>query len=146
MYPILNSLNDLNNIVIQITTFMEELAILEQEKLNAITQKKLTALDDCMKKQQAQILKLRGLDKKREQIQADLGFANISYKEILTKLNGSEEQIAITLFNTLQESTDAFYALNSITKAALNDNLYRVNKNASTTTLKSGTVFKNSMV
>ena len=142
----MNSLTDLNNIVIQITAFMEEVSISEQEKLTAITGKNLTALDQCMKKQQAQILKLRGLDKKREQIQTDLGFSNISYKGIIQQLNGLEEQTCTDLFNKLQVATDAFYTLNSITKTALKDNIYRVNKNPSTTNLKSGSVFKNNMV
>ena len=49
----------------------------EQEKLIAAKKNRVTFVEEAMKKEQVFILKLRGFDKKREQLQQKLGFYSL---------------------------------------------------------------------
>ena len=51
----------------------QQLVAIEQEKLQAVTQGNLALLDDCMRKEQAASLALRGLEHQRSQWVSALG-------------------------------------------------------------------------
>ncbi len=56
---------------------------LENQKLDAIASNDVTQLDGIMKEEQATILQFRGLEKKREQIQAEMGLSSLTFREIV---------------------------------------------------------------
>ena len=54
---------------------------LEQEKAEAVRRRDLDALQDCMKREQAISLALRGQERKRQAILRDLGLDNVALRE-----------------------------------------------------------------
>jgi FlgN protein. len=124
----MNTIDNLNQLTVEITEFLDNLADVQQEKLNAVHKKDLIALDKCMKQEQAAIMKSKSLDKKREGILLDLGFGGLSYKQILEKLSEEKRAVAAPLFHKLKTSTDNFNDLNGLIKTAIEVNLHSINK------------------
>lgn len=143
-------LTSLSKIISDLTVFMSDLSVLEQEKLDSVRKKDLKALDDCMKRQQAQVLRLRGLDRTREKIAIDLGLAGLSLDDILLKYPDDIElhQKAVVLQNEKKN----FHSINNCTKKAIEVNLHMIKKQAQeqglseNTPLKDGSIFKNNSV
>ena len=118
---------DFNNIVLSLIELLRTLISTEQDKLKAVTSNDLDALNACIKNEQVQVLKLKGLDKKREQIQVDLGYENLTFKEIIALLPAEQKNESLQLFTTLQQTTDEFNEINNSVKTAIDVNLHSIN-------------------
>lgn len=143
----MSSLTDFNKLVVELTDLLIILKTIEENKLSAITENNLTKLDACIKDEQVQVMKLRGLEKKREQLQASLGFDNLTYCQIIETLQGNEKKEAQKLFNSLQKASDDFRSVNKSAKTALEVRLYSINSrlkkaNADTNNQKKNSVNK----
>ena len=68
------TLDDFLDLAEKLILLFDDLTDIEQTKLEAVTEKNIDSLNECMKEEQAYLLQFRGLDKKREAIQKDLGF------------------------------------------------------------------------
>ncbi|WP_313528399.1 flagellar protein FlgN [Anaerotignum sp.] len=121
------TISNFNNIVLSLIELLETLITIEQDKLKAISTNDLDALNSCIKNEQVEVLKLRGLDKKREQIQAELGYENLTFREIIKLLPEDQQAESKKLFITLQQTTDQFNEINSSIKTALDVNLHSIN-------------------
>lgn len=115
-----------NALILNLIELMKHLTSIEQDKLKAVTSKDLDALNLCIKNEQAQILKLRGLDKQREQIQESLGYKNLSFEEIISSLSPDEKEETNKLYLTLQQTTNTFKEINATIKTALDVNLHMI--------------------
>ena len=73
------TLDDFIDLLEKLILLFDDLADVEQTKLEAATNKDIDTLSDCMKEEQVFLLQFRGLDKKRETIQKDLGFENMKF-------------------------------------------------------------------
>ncbi len=140
----MHSLHDLNDILNALIDFMNNLSILEQSKLDAVLDKNIERLDECMRKQQAQILRLRGLDQKREKIQRELGFQNMTLRQIIYTVNNNSI-LPMEQFIALDRATKTFYDLNDTTKKAIELNLHLMDK-SNMSHLQDGTVFRNNTI
>lgn len=145
----MTDLTSLIKIIDDLTKFMTDLAVLEQELLDFVTKKDLKGLDDCLKKKQAQSLRLRGLDRTREQIAETLGFKGLSLSVILKKFP-DEGDLQLS-GNKLIEATKHFNTISTTAKRAIEVNLHHINKATGnqgvfSKPLESGTVFKNNSV
>ncbi|WP_352400306.1 flagellar export chaperone FlgN [Anaerotignum sp.] len=118
---------DFNRVVLSLIQLIETLINIEQDKLKAVSTNDLDLLNSCIKNEQVQVLKLRGLDKKREQIQTDLGYENLSFREIIKLLPIEQQAESKKLFTILQQTTNQFNALNGSVKTALDVNLHSIN-------------------
>ena len=59
-------MDQFEQIINQMIALFEENLPLEQEKLRAVQEDDVAAVEDCMKREQAVVLQMRGLEKKRE--------------------------------------------------------------------------------
>lgn len=143
-------LTSLHKVLTDLNKFMSELSALEQEKLNAVLKKDLNYLDECMRKQQAQVLRLRGLDITREKVSKELGLSGKKLEELLEEF--PEDKRLQSEGVLLQEAKKNFHKINLATKRAIEVNLYAIKKQAEgqavaqSSPLQSGTVFKNNSV
>ncbi len=71
-------------------------------------------------------MKLRGLDKKRESIQKDLGWESMSFKEILSQVNDVERERLKPLFDRLAQATQQFTATKDSAQKALEVSLHHI--------------------
>ena len=55
------------------TRFLQEISIVEEEKFQAAMKNHILTLEDCIKKEQALVLRSKGLDLKRTAVQKAMG-------------------------------------------------------------------------
>ncbi|MPM36048.1 hypothetical protein SDC9_82643 [bioreactor metagenome] len=123
----MSSLSDFCKLVVELTDLLKILKVVEENKLSAITEKNLIKLDACIKDEQVQTMKLRGLEKKREQLQTSLGFGDFTFGQIIETMQGDEKKEAKKLFSSLQKATQDFKSINKSVKTALEVKLYSIN-------------------
>ena len=76
----------------RVTRALEELTGVEQEKIRAVNERDLPAVEQCMKKEQVCSLNLRGLDQKREKLMDQLGMRGVPLREIMSRCPPGAEQ------------------------------------------------------
>lgn len=123
----MTNIADFYNIILSLIDLFKNLTTLEKDKLQAVTTNNLDALNTCLKNEQVMELKLKGLDKKREQVQASLGYNNLKFKEIIDRLPEDEKKEGNRLYSILQQATSDFHAINDSVKNALDVNLHLIN-------------------
>lgn len=100
----------------------------EQTKLNAAVENKITFVEECMNKEQAAILRLRGLDQRREKAQKELGMEGASFREILEQVSEEEEKELRPLFQELSEKVSRFQSVSDSAKDIIEVNLHTIKK------------------
>lgn len=124
----MHNLNDFKIVVGDLILLLEAFNKTEAEKLEAVQQNRVTFVEESMKKEQAAIMKLRGLDKKRESIQKDLGWEGMSFQQILSQVNDVEREDLRPLFEELNRSLKQFQDTKDSAQQALEINLHHINK------------------
>lgn len=85
---------------------------LEEEKLRAIQENRLTAVEDCMSREQALTMQLRGLDRRREEILAREGLKGASLRSIVAGLPADRQEEASRLAGRLEKAVHSFQLIN----------------------------------
>ena len=122
----MNTIENLNEITVEIIEFLEKLAEVQQKKLNAVHDNDLVLLDECMKQEQAAVMKSKSLDRKREAILLELGFGGLSYRKILENISEEKRAVAAPLFEKLRAAVINFNELNNQIKTSIEVNLHSI--------------------
>lgn len=112
----------------QLIELFDRMIPLEQEKLNVVKQNQVSALEELIKKEQAEIMALRGLDQKREKQQKELGFENMAFREILERLPQEQHEEFQELFDSLGARVKDFQSITESSRAIMEVNLHAINK------------------
>ena len=120
------NINDFESNIKDLIVFFEEMSDVEKEKLKAVTENNILLLEECMNKEQANILRLRGLDKKREQIQSALSFEKLSFKEIIQLLPEENKTEMNALLNELSLAVSLYKKYSENAKTAIEVNLHSI--------------------
>ena len=86
----MHNLSSFRELIQQFIELFDRMTPLEQSKLEVVSRNQVALLEDIIKKEQAEIMALRGLDQKRERIQEELGWKDLTFQEILGKLSKEE--------------------------------------------------------
>ncbi|WP_394523100.1 flagellar export chaperone FlgN [Lacrimispora sp. JR3] len=129
-------MNDFITVIEDLTELFQELIQIEQLKLEAAKKNRITHVEESMNKEQAAILKLRGLDRKRELCQEALGFKGLTFQEILSKTSGEEHEQLKNQFNTLSHYVRLFQNINDSARTMIEINLHKINNVISNATNK----------
>ncbi len=121
-------MNDFISVIEDLIRLFQELMVIEQSKLEAVAKNRITHVEDCMNQEQAAILKLRGLDKKRETCQEELGWKNDTFQQILTKASEPERSQLKKLFDSLTHQVRQFQEINESARSMIEINLHMINK------------------
>ena len=87
----------------QTIQFIDEITEVENIKFQAALKNNIAKVDDCMKQEQVLLLKLRGLDKKRDAAQKALGYENLTFKQIIEKAPESDKEKLNEIFNYIEK-------------------------------------------
>ena len=79
----MNDFSQFTEIIKEFIALFDNLIPIEQEKLDAAVKNRITFVEDCMHKEQAAVLKLRGLEQRREAEQKRLGMEGYTFRQIL---------------------------------------------------------------
>lgn len=119
-------MNEFETVIRDLIAFFDENQQLEELKLKAAEENRPTAIEDCMTKEQAVILRLRGLDKKREEIQKKLGWEGKSFRQILELLPEEERAKYRGLFEDLSARVKLFQSANESALEIISLNLRQI--------------------
>lgn len=115
------------DILEEMAVFFSEAASVEMLKINAVKKNRITYLEDCMKKEQVMIMKLRSFDKKRESIQADLGYGGLSLKQIGAVCSLEERARLMPVTDRLDSEVRLFCNTLDNARKLMEVNLHKVN-------------------
>lgn len=99
-------------IINEMISLFDEHLPLEEEKLRAVQDDDVAAVEDCMKREQAVVLKLRGLEKKREEIQKSNGWEGKTFREIIEMIPQEKQSVYKQLLERLENSMSLFQNTN----------------------------------
>lgn len=114
------------SIIEEFIHLFEELIPIEQKKLDAAIANKVTLVEECMNKEQAAVLKMRGLDQKREQAQQGMGMDGYTFKQILEKVPAASADTLQPLFRQLSKQVTTFRSISESAKEMIELNLHKI--------------------
>ena len=113
-------------VIQEIIDFFEQFQVLEKAKLEAVSRNDIIYLEDCMKKEQAEILVLRGLERKQLEVQKELGFENATFREIIELAPVEYKAQLEAMYKELSNSIDIFKSTTEGIKKSIELNLYAI--------------------
>lgn len=103
--------------------FFDTLIPIEQDKLNATVKNRVGILEDFMHKEQAAVMRLRGLEQKREAEQKRLGLEGCTFRQILEKIPDTDAAMLKPLFDRIDSQVHTMQSLSGSIKDAIDVNL-----------------------
>lgn len=123
----MRDLSAFEKVIQQMIELFDRMIPLEQSKLEAVSKNKIAVLEDIIKKEQAEIMSLRGLDQKRERTQEELGWKDLTFQQILKE--APEEQSKLQeLFDELAGRVKTFQSVTESSKTMMEVNLHAINQ------------------
>lgn len=98
-------------IIEEFIDFFDSLIPIEQEKLDAAIKNRVSFVEECMHKEQAAVLRLRGLEQKREKEQESLGMKDYTFRQILEKVPEDIYSVLKPLFDRMSEQVTQFQSI-----------------------------------
>lgn len=121
-------MDELRNIILELIGIFKELIPIEKVKLTAAAGYNVVSLEECMKKEQAAILKLKGLDRRREELMEAQGWSGKSFRQILEHYEGGDKKELDALFQELDRQMGEFREMNGDANEVIRTNLHTVEK------------------
>lgn len=99
---------------------------LEQKKLDAAVKNQVSFVEECINKEQAAVLRLRGLEQRREQVQKALGLEDLTFRQILEEVPEEVNLVLKPLFDTLSQQVRTFQSITESSKDIIEVNLHNI--------------------
>lgn len=115
-------------IITDLIALFDEYLPLEQEKLRAVQEDDVATVEDCMRKEQAIVLKLRGLEQKREEAQQEQGWEGMTFRQIIEQVPQQKRQEFQQLFDQLETSVSVFQETNKNAMDTISVHLREIQK------------------
>lgn len=119
------------SIINEFIQLFDELIPIEQKKLDAAVDNKVTVVEDCMNKEQAAILKMRGLEQKREQAQKDMDMDGFTFRQILEASSEEHADVLNPLFDQLSQQVTTFRSISESAREMIELNLHNIQSSLS---------------
>lgn len=119
-------MNDFISVIKELIVLFNELNAIEAEKIEAARKNRITYIEECIKQEQAAMLRMRGLDKKREECQEALGFKDYTFKQMLEAVP-DQMQILKPLFDQLSSEVTVFRDSSDSAHKLIELNLHQIN-------------------
>lgn len=122
----MNDFTAFTTVIEELITLFDHLIEVEQEKLDAAVKNRVTFVEDCMHKEQAAVLQLRGLDQRREAEQKRLGMEGYTFRQILKEVPEETAAGLKPLFDRLSEQVSGFRSVSNSAKDIIEVNLHMI--------------------
>lgn len=107
----------------EMADFFDAFQLLEKEKLEAVAKNNIRKLEECMKKEQAEILVLRGLERKQAEIQKAMGYEGLTFKELIALASNENKYELEIVYSRLSSALERFTSTTESVKSAIDENL-----------------------
>ena len=124
----MNHTQELLKVLEDTTRFLQEISIVEEEKFQAAMKNHILTLEDCIKKEQALVLRSKGLELKRSAVQKAMGAETLTLKQIIEAAEEADRAPLQAAFAELEKALHTYQEIYHRAKTAIEVNLYRVNK------------------
>lgn len=111
-----------------LSTTLDRLAQLAQDKADAVRRDDLIGLDEVLKQEQAMTLNLRGLEQRRLKLAAQLGLAGTSLADLPGQCPPDMERQARQTAKQLSESYTVYRSCADMARSLLELNLHQIEK------------------
>lgn len=118
---LMDILKETNDLLIEMTADV-------QKKFDAAVNHKILEIENCMKKEQALILRLRGLEQNRQKVQKQMGYENLTFREIIAKQSPEEREPLEQMFLQMQQHLKEYQKIAKNAKNAMELNLHRIDR------------------
>lgn len=92
--------------------FYKNLLSFEQEKYDVLVSGKVNELDSYLKKEQAYVLKARGLDQTREKMLEEAGATGGTFRELIPELEVSKQEPMNQLYQEISDTVNQIQNIN----------------------------------
>ncbi len=120
-------INDYIKSVENLTDVVCDLRAVAQIKLKASTENRLATIEECMTKEQSLSLKLRGADKKRVDLQNELGFGSKTFVEILESSDKETQTKLLPTFERFSREMQIYQSIHEDAMCSISVNLRKIN-------------------
>lgn len=110
-------------IIRDLIALFENMIPVEQEKLDAAVKNRVSFVEECMHKEQAFILQLKGLEQKREAAQKHLNMENYTFRQILESAPEEAAAVLRPLFDQLSSQVQLFRSISDNARDIIEVNL-----------------------
>lgn len=121
-------MQEFESIIDKLIALFDELTVVEQQKLQAASVNDIVQVENCMNQEQAGSLRIRGLDKEREEAQQRLGLSGLKFSEILEKVSEEDRERLKPKFDALSERIRKFQDISSDVNRLIEINLYKIDR------------------
>lgn len=98
------SLDEFITVIRETTALAASISQIEKDKAEAASERRHERLDGFIQREQALILKLRGLEQKRMHLAESLGWKGLTFRQILEKASPTEKERLQPGFDQLEEA------------------------------------------
>lgn len=122
-----NQFDGLIQLMQDLTKTLTQLTAVQKDVASAVHTDDLTALGECMKKENALALTLRNIDQKREKIQQQLGLEGVKLSKLPGKVSDEEARPKVKqAAEELQAQYRVMQSATEVARSALECSLYEV--------------------
>lgn len=122
-----NHTEELQKILTDTNVFLKDITDVEKEKMEAALKNNVLLLEDCIKKEQALVLRSRGLDQKRQKLQKSMGAESLTLKQIVEASPKEDQAVLTPIYQELTASLKEYREVYEGAKTAIEVNLHRIN-------------------
>ena len=138
----MSNLTDFEKILTEINLFIQDLTAVEKEKFDAAVKNNILVLEDCISKEQALLLRSRGLEQKRLNAQKSMNMDGLSLKQMIDSSSEEDKKRLTPLYHEINKNLTEYKDVYSNAKNAIEVNLHRINTHLESLT---GKPFQNSV-
>lgn len=121
-------MNEFQRVLKELIELFTQLTGIEQVKLEAAAGNHVATVEECMTKEQALTMKLRGLEKEREKYQAEAGYEGMTFHQILEQASEQEAKELLPLFDGLSRVIQMCQEVNEDSQKILKTNLHMIER------------------
>lgn len=121
-------MSSLEMLIKEMIKLFQEAIPLEKEKLDAAASKRVTFVEECMKREQVLLLKVRGLEQKRQKIVKELGYEGKTFREIIDLETQENQKVLRPLYDELAEAIREFSSVNEEAMKIIRLNVYELDQ------------------
>lgn len=121
MEELMTILQETNHCLLEVTD-------VEQRKYEATLKNNVVSVEDCMKEEQVLLLKLKGLDKKREKVLQTFGKEDATFREVIEDLPEDQKIPLESLFQQMQTNLKKYKEVERNARSALEFHLHEIDK------------------
>ncbi len=124
----MNHTEELQKNLMDTCVFLKDITAVEKEKLDAALKNNVLILEECIKKEQALVMRSRGLDQKRQNIQKAMGAEQLTLKQIVEGATPERKAILLPIYQEMTAALEEYRNVYEGAKTAIEVNLHRISK------------------